>query len=115
MVYKYPICDVFHWFCKIARFFATEPDFKHLTEKYFEIGMKLNDFSIQLVKYCTTIKKEEKEQKRNEEVRENTDKVNQARSIDELKFSHHSLFWLHYMHSVLLSRTILCIFVLLCF
>ena len=26
-------------------------DFKHLTEKYFEIGMKLNDFSIQLVKY----------------------------------------------------------------
>ena len=28
-------------------------DFKHLTEKYFEIGMKLNDFSIQLVKYCS--------------------------------------------------------------
>ena len=27
-------------------------DFKHLTEKYFEIGMKLDDFSIQLVKYC---------------------------------------------------------------
>ena len=27
-------------------------DFKHLTEKYFEIGIKLNDFSIQLVKYC---------------------------------------------------------------
>ena len=27
-------------------------DLKHLTEKYFEIGMKLNDFSIQLVKYC---------------------------------------------------------------
>jgi hypothetical protein len=26
-------------------------DFKHLTGKYFEIGMKLNDFSIQLVKY----------------------------------------------------------------
>ena len=26
-------------------------DFKHLTEKYFEIRMKLNDFSIQLVKY----------------------------------------------------------------
>ena len=25
MVYKYPICDVFHWFCKIAKFFATEP------------------------------------------------------------------------------------------
>src|SRR5665811_1132793 len=28
-------------------------DFKHLTEKYFEIGMRLIDFSIQLVKYCT--------------------------------------------------------------
>ena len=27
-------------------------DFKHLTEKYFEIGMKLDDFPIQLVKYC---------------------------------------------------------------
>jgi len=27
-------------------------DFKHLIKKYFEIGMKLNDFSIQLVKYC---------------------------------------------------------------
>ena len=26
-------------------------DFKHLTEKYFEIGMKLNDFSIHLVEY----------------------------------------------------------------
>jgi hypothetical protein len=26
--------------------------FKHLTEKYFEIGMKLDDFLIQLVKYC---------------------------------------------------------------
>jgi hypothetical protein len=25
MAYKYPICDVFHWFCKIARFCATEP------------------------------------------------------------------------------------------
>jgi lipopolysaccharide exporter len=25
MAYKYPIFDVFHWFCKIARFFATEP------------------------------------------------------------------------------------------
>ena len=30
-------------------------DFKHLTEKYFEIGMKLNDFSIQLVKYCISL------------------------------------------------------------
>ena len=29
-------------------------DFKHLTEKYFEIGMKLDDFLIQLVKYCST-------------------------------------------------------------
>jgi len=26
MTYKYPICDIFHLFCKIARFFATEPD-----------------------------------------------------------------------------------------
>jgi hypothetical protein len=26
MAYKYPICDVFHGFCKIARFFATEPN-----------------------------------------------------------------------------------------
>jgi hypothetical protein len=25
MAYKYPICGVIHWFCKIARFFATEP------------------------------------------------------------------------------------------
>jgi hypothetical protein len=25
IVYKYPICDVFHWFCEITRFFATEP------------------------------------------------------------------------------------------
>jgi uncharacterized membrane protein len=24
MVYKYPICDFLHWFCKLARFFATE-------------------------------------------------------------------------------------------
>jgi len=25
MACKYSICDVFHWFCKITRFFATEP------------------------------------------------------------------------------------------
>jgi hypothetical protein len=25
IAYRYLICDVFHWFCKIARFFATEP------------------------------------------------------------------------------------------
>ena len=30
--------------------------FQTFTEKYFEIGMKLNDFSIQLVKYCTISK-----------------------------------------------------------
>ena len=30
MAYKYPICDVFHWFCKIARFFATEPDHRSI-------------------------------------------------------------------------------------
>jgi len=28
MAYKYPICDVFHWFCKIAKFFAPEPPIK---------------------------------------------------------------------------------------
>ena len=32
-------------------------DFKHLTEKYFEIGMKLDDFLIQLVKYCIYIRR----------------------------------------------------------
>src|SRR5665811_207726 len=32
-------------------------DFKHLTEKYFEIGMKLDDFLIQLVKYCSRKKR----------------------------------------------------------
>jgi len=26
MAYKYPSCGVFHWFCKIARFFAPEPN-----------------------------------------------------------------------------------------
>ena len=26
MAYKYPICYVFHWFCKITRFFATESE-----------------------------------------------------------------------------------------
>ena len=31
-------------------------DVKHLTEKYFEIGMKLDDFLIQLVKYCILLK-----------------------------------------------------------
>jgi len=31
-------------------------DFKHLAEKYFEIGMKLDDFLIQLVKYCKLLK-----------------------------------------------------------
>jgi len=33
MVYKYPICDIFHWFCKIARFFATEPKLLCINEK----------------------------------------------------------------------------------
>jgi len=27
MAYKYPICEGIHWFCKKARFFATEPLF----------------------------------------------------------------------------------------
>ena len=31
-------------------------DFKHLTEKYFEIGMNLDNFPIQLVKYCHSLK-----------------------------------------------------------
>src|SRR5665647_3987062 len=30
-------------------------DFKHLTEKYFEIVMGIDDFLIQLVKYCTCL------------------------------------------------------------
>ena len=36
MAYKYPICDLFHWFCKIARFFATEPKMitKAVGERY---------------------------------------------------------------------------------
>jgi len=38
MAHKYPICDVFHWFCKIARFFATEP-FKVSTCPFFIICM----------------------------------------------------------------------------
>jgi len=35
MAYKYPICDVFHWFCKIARFRETEPEilFLHHNQK----------------------------------------------------------------------------------
>jgi hypothetical protein len=32
IAYKYPICGVFNWFCKISRFFATEP--KKITNKY---------------------------------------------------------------------------------
>jgi hypothetical protein len=25
IAHKFPMCDNFYWFCKIARFFATEP------------------------------------------------------------------------------------------
>src|SRR5664279_5287810 len=35
MAYKYPICDVFHWFCKIAQFFATEPCFGTMSTTRF--------------------------------------------------------------------------------
>jgi len=44
MAYKYPICDVFHWFCKIARFFATEPKkvIKQIGEKGQSIYYVLN-------------------------------------------------------------------------
>jgi len=44
MTYKYPICDVFHWFCKIARFFATEPKkvIKQIGEKGQSIYYVLN-------------------------------------------------------------------------
>ena len=44
MAYKYPICDVYHWFCKIARFFATEPgmlmssNFEQLKTDIFTFG-----------------------------------------------------------------------------
>jgi len=34
MTCKYSICDVFHWFCKIARFFATEPEKSSDTDSY---------------------------------------------------------------------------------
>src|SRR5665647_1617837 len=44
------LCSVLHQLDQ--KIIYSHHDFKHLTEKYFEIGMKLNDFSIQLVKYC---------------------------------------------------------------
>src|SRR5665647_3210408 len=47
---KRSICSVLHQLDQ--KIIYPHYDFKHLTEKYFEIGMKLNDFSIQLVKYC---------------------------------------------------------------
>ena len=48
---KYTVTPVLHQLDQ--KIIYPHYDFKHLTEKYFEIGMKLNDFSIQLVKYCT--------------------------------------------------------------
>src|SRR5665647_36287 len=38
MAYKYPISDVFHWFCKIARFFATEPKTVYIANDNEESG-----------------------------------------------------------------------------
>jgi putative transposase len=38
MAYKYTICDVFHRFCKIARFFATEPSYVTLIG--VDVGIK---------------------------------------------------------------------------
>ena len=53
--------------CPCFLYFSTSPTgsanhlsplrFQTFNEKYFEIGMKLNDFSIQLVKYCIYVKK----------------------------------------------------------
>ena len=34
MAYKHSICGVFHSFCKIARFFATEPNILHFNINY---------------------------------------------------------------------------------
>jgi hypothetical protein len=47
MARKYPICDVFHWFCKIARFFATEPG---------KIIMEAADFNVQYMPFFIKIK-----------------------------------------------------------
>jgi len=44
MAYKYPICDVFHWFCKIARFFATEPVKKPIKTLGWENMKKLRPY-----------------------------------------------------------------------
>ena len=48
MAYEYPICDVFHWFCKIARFFATEPELKN--DKILPINV-----GIRQIKYLNNI------------------------------------------------------------
>ena len=42
MASKYPISDVFHWFCKIARFFATEPFFKYSKINKIKMINKIN-------------------------------------------------------------------------
>jgi hypothetical protein len=48
MAYKYPICDVFHWFCKIARFFATEPPFASWNA-YLQHGGKADQSNVKPV------------------------------------------------------------------
>jgi len=45
MAYKYPICDVFHRFCKIARFFATEPKKALESSGNAKTERKLNNIS----------------------------------------------------------------------
>ena len=39
VAYKYSIYDVFHWFCKIARFFATEPIVFEIIRKYYLLSV----------------------------------------------------------------------------
>ena len=50
-----------------------------------ELKQKVSTGEISINQAYTTIKREEKEQKRNDEVKENTGKVQKARYIDELK------------------------------
>ena len=65
---------------------ATAAKVKKIKEKApEEVIQKLRDSEISINQAYITIKREEKEQKRNDEVKENTEKVQQAKSIDELK------------------------------
>jgi hypothetical protein len=47
MAYKYSICDVFHWFCKIARFFVTEPYFVSVFRHQYDV---VGDLTIAMAK-----------------------------------------------------------------